>query len=186
MNEGHAQAVMAEKLMFALQFAAEKHRHQRRKDSEATPYINHPIAVAQVLVRDGKVDDPVLIQAAILHDTLEDTDTTAMELDDQFGNEVRRLVEEVTDDKSLPKAERKRLQIEHAPHLSTAAKKIKLADKICNIGDLSTTQPKGWSKQRKLEYLDWACQVIAGCRGVNGDLEERFDSLIQFKRQQLS
>ena len=98
---------MMEELLAALRFAAEKHRSQRRKDSESTPYINHPIAVAELLARVGKVDNLELLQAAILHDTIEDTETTAQELDERFGERVRRLVEEVTDDKRLPKAERK-------------------------------------------------------------------------------
>src|SRR5947199_4835157 len=113
------------KLLAALNFAAQKHRAQRRKDSEATPYINHPIAVAELLARVGQVDDLSVLQAAILHDTVEDTQTTPEEIENQFGEAVRKLVAEVTDEKSLPKAERKRRQIEHAPQLSTAAKQIK-------------------------------------------------------------
>jgi guanosine-3',5'-bis(diphosphate) 3'-pyrophosphohydrolase len=125
------------------------------------------------------------LQAAILHDTIEDTQTTSQELGEQFGQEVRLLVQEVTDDKSLPKHERKQLQIEHAPRLSAAAKQIKLADKICNLADITPTQPIDWPLQRKLDYLDWAERVVAGCRGCSPQLEQRFDAVLKEKRQTL-
>jgi guanosine-3',5'-bis(diphosphate) 3'-pyrophosphohydrolase len=176
---------VAAALLTALCFAARKHRNQRRKDSDATPYINHPIAVTDVLVRIGKVTDLATLQAGILHDTIEDTQTTAEELHERFGQAVRLLVQEVTDDKSLPKQERKRLQIEHAPHLSTAAKQIKIADKICNLDDITSTQPVDWPLQRKRDYLDWAEKVVTGCRGCNRHLEERFDMVLEEKRDSL-
>ena len=154
-------------LLKALHFAAHKHREQRRKDVEASPYINHPIEVAELLARVGRVNDLVTLQGAILHDTIEDTQTTPAELEAAFGVEVRRVVEEVTDDKRLPKAERKRLQIEHAPHLSMRARQIKLADKIANVRGVTQTPPADWSLARRQEYLDWTEQVTAGCRGCN-------------------
>jgi GTP diphosphokinase / guanosine-3',5'-bis(diphosphate) 3'-diphosphatase len=153
-------------LLRALEFSADKHRTQRRKDVDASPYINHPIAVAAVLANVGGVRSMPVLCAAVLHDTIEDTETTPEELDAAFGREIRLLVEEVTDDKQLPKDERKRLQIEHAPHLSPAAKHIKLGDKISNIQDVADSPPAKWSGQRRREYLDWAEQVVAGCRGV--------------------
>src|SRR5689334_21040807 len=116
-------------ILKALSFSAEKHKSQRRKGAEESPYINHPINVAQLLWEVGGVREIATIVAAILHDTVEDTETTPEEIEENFGQVVRKLVEEVSDDKSLPKAERKRLQIEHAPHLSLGAKQIKLADK---------------------------------------------------------
>jgi guanosine-3',5'-bis(diphosphate) 3'-pyrophosphohydrolase len=173
-------------LLAAVRFAARKHSRQRRKDSEATPYINHPIEVAEVLARIGGVTDVTTLQAAILHDALEDTETSRLELDEHFGEQVRCLVEEVTDDKSLPKLERKRLQIEHAPLLSSAAKRIKLADKICNLGDITPTQPADWPLQRKLDYLDWAEKVVAGCRGCSAELERQFDAVLNQRRQELA
>lgn len=169
-------------LLAALQFAAQKHSQQRRKDSDASPFINHPIAVAELLARVGGVTDLTMLQAAILHDTIEDTSTTAQELEERFGQAVRSLVLELTDDKSLPKAERKRLQIEHAPHLSSRAKQIKIADKICNMGDITTTEPTDWPVPRKREYLDWAEQVVAGCRGCSQYLEQLFDAVLKEKR----
>ena len=165
-------------LLRALHFAADKHRDQRRKGAEASPYINHLIEVAELLTREGGITDGVTLQAAILHDTLEDTQTTPEELEAVFGPEVRRLVEEVTDDKRLPKAERKRLQIEHAPHLSTRAKLIKLADKIANVHSLIHTPPAEWSGERKQEYLDWSERVVAGCRGSNEALERVHDKTV--------
>jgi (p)ppGpp synthase/HD superfamily hydrolase len=172
-------------LLTALHFAAVKHRDQRRKDVEASPYINHPIEVAELLARVGGVTDTVTLQGAVLHDTLEDTETTPSELEAVFGPEVRRVVEEVTDDKSLPKPERKRLQIEHAPHLSRHARQIKLADKISNILGVTRTPPAGWSMERRLEYLDWTERVVAGCRGCNAALEEFYDHVLEEGRRSL-
>jgi guanosine-3',5'-bis(diphosphate) 3'-pyrophosphohydrolase len=172
-------------LLAALRFAADKHSRQRRKDPDATPYINHPIAVAEVLVRIGRVNDLATLQAAVLHDTIEDTQTTPQELDEHFGEEVRLLVQELTDDKTLPKEERKRLQIEHAPHMSPRAKQIKIADKICNLADITATQPADWPLQRKRDYLDWAERVVAGCRGCNHDLDHYFDAVLKSRREAL-
>jgi guanosine-3',5'-bis(diphosphate) 3'-pyrophosphohydrolase len=169
-------------LLSAVAFAARKHSAQRRKDPQATPYINHPITVTELLARVGGVEDLALLQAALLHDTIEDTTTTPEELDALFGHEVRQLVQEVTDDKSLPKAERKRLQIVHAPDLSSRAKLLKLADKIANLMDLTPTVPASWPPQRKREYLDWAEQVAKSLRGINPALEELFDSTLAEKR----
>src|SRR5713101_8757667 len=124
-------------LLKALAFAAHKHRDQRRKDAQASPYINHPIALADVLVNEGGVTDVEVLCAALLHDTVEDTATTHEELANAFGSRIARIVAEVTDDKTLPKAERKRLQIEHAPSISREAKLVKLADKLCNLRDVA-------------------------------------------------
>ena len=181
MNDGQSVAA----LLKALHFAADKHRDQRRKDVEASPYINHPIEVAELLVRVGRVQDVVTLQAAILHDTLEDTKTTPDELDATFGTHVRRVVEEVTDDKRLPKLERKRLQIEHAPHLSSHAKHVKLADKISNVRAVTQTPPAKWPLARRQEYLDWTEQVVAGLRGCNAELEKLYDQLLAEGRRVL-
>jgi GTP diphosphokinase / guanosine-3',5'-bis(diphosphate) 3'-diphosphatase len=159
----------------ALRFAADKHRFQRRKDPERSPYINHPIDLANVLVDEAGVTDPVVLIAAILHDTVEDTDTTIDELTAAFGAEVSDVVAEVTDDKSLPKAERKRLQEEHAPRASFRAQQLKLADKIANLRDIAARPPDGWSLERKQEYFDWAKRVVDGLRGRHERLEAIFD-----------
>ena len=155
-----------ELLLRALAFAAHKHRDQRRKDAEASPYINHPIALAEVLAREGGVSDIEVLAAALLHDTIEDTATTAEELRAQFGRRVADMVEEVTDDQSLAKPERKRLQIEHAAGLSAGAKLVKLADKICNLRDVAERPPAKWDLARRREYFDWARRVIDGLRGA--------------------
>ncbi len=165
-------------LLKAFKFAATKHRQQRRKDHQATPYINHPIEVAETLWQIGGVRDIVTLIGGLLHDTLEDTDTTPAEIQQQFGTQVLGLVQEVTDDKSLPKLERKRLQIERAPHKSNRAKQVKLADKICNVYDLTYSPPKNWSLQRCQEYLGWTEQVVAGLRGVNSALEVHYDTTL--------
>ncbi|HVP38718.1 MAG TPA: HD domain-containing protein [Candidatus Saccharimonadales bacterium] len=172
-------------LLRALQFSARKHRDQRRKDASAAPYINHPIDVACVLADVGRVADGVTLAAAVLHDTLEDTLTTPEELEAHFGPEVRRLVEEVTDDQRLPRAERKRLQIVHAAGASGAAKLIKLGDKICNVRDVAHSPPARWDLERRREYLDWTEQVVAGCRGVNPELERAYDEALRDGRRAL-
>lgn len=159
----------------AVQFAADKHRMQRRKDADASPYINHSIALADVLANEGGVSDPVVLCAALLHDTIEDTDTSADELRQAFGDEIADIVLEVTDDKALPKQQRKALQIEHARHVSPRAKLVKLADKICNLRDIVASPPADWSAQRKAEYFDWAADVVAGLRGSHPVLEALFD-----------
>jgi len=161
----------------AIEFAAWKHRDQRRKDERASPYINHPIAVAEVLSRDGGVRNSEVLAAALLHDTLEDTETTSTELRRAFGPKIARIVQEVTDDKSLPKERRKELQIEHAAHISRGAKLVKLADKICNLSDILASPPKDWPLGRKREYFDWSKRVINQVRGTNVALERRFDRL---------
>ena len=163
-------------LLRATSFAAAKHKDQRRKD-QTTPYINHPIAVAENLTNIGGITDINTIVAAILHDTIEDTETTGVELETHFGPEIRKIVEEVTDDRKLPKEERKRLQIVHAPHVSDSAKRLKLADKCANLADIISHPPTDWSHERKLKYVNWATEVAKGLRGVNRALEARFDAL---------
>ncbi len=163
-------------LFRALAFAAHKHRDQRRKDAEASPYINHPIALAEVLAGEGGVADVEVLAAALLHDTIEDTATTGKELRSEFGERIAAMVEEVTDDQGLPKADRKRLQIEHAAALSAGAKLVKLADKICNLRDVADRPPANWDLQRRQEYFEWAKRVIDGLRGAHPGLEAAFDA----------
>ncbi len=163
-------------LLRALRFAAHQHRQQRRKDVDETPYIKHPIEVAEVLASDGGVTDEVLLSAAVLHDTVEDTGTTLDDLRARFGDEVAGLVHEVTDDKSLPKAERKRLQVVHAATASPRARQLKIADKICNLRDITEAPPDGWSIERRREYIAWSAAVVANCRGLNPALEAAFDA----------
>ena len=172
-------------ILKAVKFSAERHKKQRRKGVDGSPYINHPIEVAETLWRIGGVRDVNVITAAILHDTVEDTETTPEEVGEHFGAKVRALVEEVTDDKQLPKPERKRLQVEHAPTLSTGAKQIKLADKIYNIDDVAFRPPNGWSLQRRSEYLAWADRVVMGLRGCNQQMEEHYDAVMRKARQNL-
>jgi len=162
-------------------FAAEKHRKQRRKDVDASPYINHPIALADLLANQGGVTDPVVLCAALLHDTIEDTDTSDAELRAAFGDEIADVVREVTDDKTLDKKLRKQLQIEHARVASPRAKLVKLADKICNLRDLASAPPADWSAQRRSEYFDWAAAVVAGLRGSHPRLEALFDEAWRLK-----
>jgi guanosine-3',5'-bis(diphosphate) 3'-pyrophosphohydrolase len=161
----------------AVEFAALKHRDQRRKDEKASPYINHPIALARILREEGDIDDPVVIAAALLHDTIEDTDTTYDELRGQFGAKVANIVAEVSDTKWLDKAVRKRIQISRASRSSTGAKLVKIADKIANLRDVIGNAPKDWSLERRQTYFDWAKSVVDQLRCTNPRLEKKFDSL---------
>ena len=163
----------------AAEFAAEKHRHQRRKDAHASPYINHPIQLAKLLANEGGVTDANVLCAALLHDTIEDTETTAEELRALFGDAITGIVLEVTDDKALSKEDRKRLQIEHAPHVSHQAKLVKLADKICNLRDIISAPPAKWSLERKQEYFDWAARVVSGARDAHPGLGAIFDEVCE-------
>jgi len=172
-------------LLQAATFAADRHRHQRRKDAAASPYINHPLAVAWTLSSIGGVTHPELLAAALLHDTVEDTDTRLAELEQTFGPTVSALVAEVTDDKSLPKQRRKALQIEHAARASDAAKQLKIADKIANLRDILADPPADWPLTRKLDYLDWAEQVVRNCRGVNAALDACWDATLSEARAAL-
>ena len=169
------------KLIKAADFAALKHRRQRRKDAEASPYINHPLALARVLKLEAGVSDVEVLVAAILHDTVEDTETTTEELAREFGPKVAAIVAEVTDDKSLPKPDRKRLQVERAPHSSPQAKLVKLADKICNLRDVSAAPPAHWPLERRRGYFEWAKAVIDGLRGTHPELERLFDEAYRAK-----
>jgi guanosine-3',5'-bis(diphosphate) 3'-pyrophosphohydrolase len=172
-------------ILKAITFAAEKHKDQRRKDFRASPYINHPIRVTEILWGVGDVRDMTLLVSAVLHDTIEDTNTTHDEIRTQFGEDVLALVLEVTDDKTLPKDTRKQLQIEHAPHISKDAKSLKLADKICNVTDLVHAPPTVWTKKRKQEYLLWTERVVAGLRGTNPKLESRYDEILNVGKRSL-
>jgi GTP diphosphokinase / guanosine-3',5'-bis(diphosphate) 3'-diphosphatase len=158
-------------------FAACKHQGHIRKDALASPYITHPLTVAREIYATGKVDDPSILVAAILHDTLEDTKTTQDELRQQFGEDVLSIVLEVTDDKSLIKERRKQLQVIHAPQLSYAARIIKLADKLVNCRDILHMPPRDWSLVRRQEYIQWSADVLAQVRGVNPSLEAAFDKM---------
>ena len=166
-------------ILKAMAFAARKHRHQRRKDLEASPYINHPIDLADILANEAHVTDAVVIAAAVLHDTVEDTETTPEELTLAFGAEISAIVAEVTDDKSLPKEERKRLQVEHAAGASFRAQQLKLADKIANLRDLTRSPPADWSLERKRAYFDWSKRVVDALRGRHDVLEALFDEVFQ-------
>ena len=164
-------------LFKALSFSAEKHTKQRRKDIDKTPYINHPISLANILAQRWVIDENVLC-AAILHDTIEDTETTVGELQEHFGEKITSIVLEVTDDKSLEKLVRKQKQVEHAATISHEAKLVKLADKIANITDIINTPPVDWSSDRKKDYFDWAKAVVDNLRGAHQGLEKDFDDLI--------
>ena len=172
-------------ILKAIKFAAEKHSGQRRKNFTATPYINHPIEVAEYLSRVGGVSDEAILISALLHDTIEDTDTTKEEIETEFGKDVLQLVLECTDDKSLTRVEQKRLQVVNAPKKSPGAKMIKIADKTCNLRSILADPPRDWSVTRKLEYFQWASDVIVGLKGINADLDHEVESILKTGFQKL-
>jgi (p)ppGpp synthase/HD superfamily hydrolase len=168
----------------ALDFAAWAHSTQRRKGGDGEPYVNHLTEVARLVAQATGGDDDKLIIAALLHDVLEDQGmhVTYTMLVGNFGNKVAGIVREVTDDITLPQAERKRLQVVHAPHLSRRAKILKIADKAANLNSILQSPPKDWSRTRKREYFAWAAEVVAGCRGVNAWIEAVFDERLSLGR----
>ena len=171
-------------LLKALQFAAIKHTNQRRKDTDASPYINHPISLASILCNEAHVTDIEVICGALLHDTVEDTETTPEELESEFGPVIKNIVMDVTDDELLDKAARKQAQIDHAAHISDQAKLVKLADKISNLRDVASNPPPHWSLERRQIYFDWAKKVIDQLRGVNPALERIFDRTYSARPEQ--
>jgi GTP diphosphokinase / guanosine-3',5'-bis(diphosphate) 3'-diphosphatase len=168
-------------ILRAALFAAGKHASQRRKGEDACPYINHPIAIAHLLASAG-VDDAETLCAALLHDTLEDTQTTSEELSREFGERVTRIVAEVSEDKSLPRDARKQLQIDCASKLSIEAKLVKLGDLINNLADTLVSPPRGWSRHEILQYFDWSAAVAQGLRGTNAFLERAFDEVFSRRK----
>ena len=170
-----ADIMISGKLLQAMHFAAHKHRDQRRKDPRGTPYINHPLDVAHILWFEGEVHDIDVLTAAILHDTVEDTDTTMDEIELAFGHAVARYVEEVTDDTSLSRHERKAAQLAKAAEISHGAKLIKLGDKISNLRDIARSTPVGWTPGRCRNYFEWAAGVVNQMRGTNAGLERVVD-----------
>ncbi len=164
------------RLIDAIEFAAAKHSAQRRKDKDASPYINHPIALAALLARVAGIEDVTVLQAAILHDTIEDTDTSYAELAQRFGVEVADIVMAVTDDKELEKAQRKELQVERAAHASRDVALVKWADKICNLRDMTSAPPASWPLERRREYFSWAKRVVDRLPQVSPALKAAFDA----------
>jgi len=169
------------RLLDAAVFAAQRHRDQRRKDAEATPYINHPLSVARLLAVEGGVSDVEVLMAALLHDTIEDTETTAEELRERFGERVTSIVLEVTDDKSLSKTRRKELQVEHAHHKTAGGALVKIADKTCNLRDVANSPPAGWPIERRREYFDWARAVVEHLPAVPQHLRDEFAAAYALK-----
>jgi (p)ppGpp synthase/HD superfamily hydrolase len=165
------------KIMKAAHFAAARHSGQRRKGAAAEPYINHLLEVADLVASAVAEPDPNLVIAALLHDSVEDVGVTREELVELFGADVASLVLEVTDDKSLPKQERKRLQIVHAPKKSVRAQVIKLADKISNLRAILESPPTDWSVARRREYFEWAKQVVDALSAPNPSLKMEFERL---------
>lgn len=173
------------RLLQAAHFSADKHRDQRRKGIRNTPYINHPLEVAERLNRIGSVEDATILIAAILHDTIEDTETTEAELASLFGAEIATIVAELSENKALHWTERKRIEIDDTAHLSPAAKLIKLSDKTSNVDDTVTNPPSDWTIDRRRDYLIFAEKVADNCRGQNRALDDEFDRVLAAARRKL-
>jgi (p)ppGpp synthase/HD superfamily hydrolase len=171
----HESATAVQRILAAAHFAAENHAQQKRKGSLGEPYMNHLVEVAELIAASSEVLDPELIMAGFLHDTVEDTNVTLPQLENLFGRDVADLVAEVTDDKTLPKETRKRLQVQDAPRKSERAQTLKLADKISNLRSILVSPPIGWSLERKQQYFEWARQVVSGLRSPNSFLKAEFD-----------
>ena len=180
-----ASKVDLDRLFDAINFAVCKHQNQIRKDQRGSPYITHTLLVAQAIYSIGGVEETHILIAAVLHDTIEDTDTSEAEIWEQFGEDILARILEVTDDKSLEKMERKRLQVAHAGGLSYAAKVIKLADKLVNCRDILLSPPKDWSLARRRAYIQWAADVVYEIRGTNPSLENAFDEMLHDAQAQL-
>lgn len=173
-------------LLDAIIFATKKHQGQVRKDSHGSPYITHPLTVAQVLWEIGGITDITILVSAILHDTLEDTNTSNTEISELFSDDILSIVLALTDDKTLDKMERKRMQVIHARGLSYTARVIKLADKLVNCRDILLSPPKGWTLERRRAYIQWAADVIDNIRGTNTSLEDAFDQMLTDAEQALA
>lgn len=165
------------RVLQAASFAATRHCGQLRDGPQGIPYINHPLAVAECLITAG-VEDPDILAAALLHDTVEDTNTTLIELETLFGRRVASIVAEVTDDTTLTRDERKRRQVTSAPTKSHEAKLVKLADKLCNLRDLGESPPD-WTADRMDAYYRFSVEVYRGLRGSHAALDSQMDHLLE-------
>ncbi len=168
-----------QRILYAAHYAAEKHAQQRRKGAGAEPYVNHLLEVARLVSEALQEPDANLVIAALLHDVVEDAGVTRAQLAAEFNEDVASLVMEVTDDKSLPKHERKRLQVEHAPHKTVRAQMIKLADKISNLRALLVSPPEDWDVRRRREYVIWAERVVSGLSAPSPLLMGQFRVLFE-------
>ncbi|OSQ45815.1 phosphohydrolase [Thalassospira sp. MCCC 1A01428] len=164
-------------LLKSVDFAARAHRDQRRKGPAREPYINHPIEVSRLIVECEPDTAEDVLCAAILHDVIEDCGATHGEIASCFNENIANIVLEVSDDKALPRDERKAMQIKQAPELSNDAKLVRLADKIANVGAMLTDTPLGWDQSQILGYVDWAEAVVTPCRAVSQNLSDRFDAI---------
>ena len=173
------------KILDAAVFAAEKHQGDVRKNKQRSPYITHPLLVAEAILRIGEIQNVTILTAAILHDTIEDTETTTDDIRERFGEEVLSIILEVTDDKSLSKMVRKRLQVAHAPELSYEARIVKLADKLINCRDILNDPPEYWTQIRRQDYIQWGADVLYRIRGTNPQLEAAFDRVIARAEEEL-
>lgn len=169
-------------ILKASEFAAQKHRKQRRKNGDV-PYINHPLGVARSLAEEGGIADVTVLTAALLHDTLEDTDTSFDELVREFGGDIASVVREVTDDTTLQKADRKRHQVEHARVLTLPARLVKLADKLYNLRDLVNLPPANWDAARVQGYFCWAHAVVAVIGPANAPLWRAIETVFASQLQ---
>jgi (p)ppGpp synthase/HD superfamily hydrolase len=179
MNKAHASDTIEK----AKRFAEQAHSGQTRKGAGAEPYVIHLAEVAELVTRFGGSETAIL--AAWLHDTVEDCTVTRADLVAMFGEAVAAVVMELTDNKSLPKPERKRLQIVNAPHKSPEAALVKLCDKMSNVCAVGVNPPLHWSQDRKCAYVDWAVTVADALPTVPQPARLAFAATVQATREAL-
>ena len=163
---GEVDGGKVDKLLQTLYFAAKAHKSQKRKGDGGVPYINHLIEVATLLSLEAGVTDIEVLQAAVLHDVLEDTPVTLDELNDVFGERVAGLIEAVTDDKSLSLEQRRQKQVDMISCASPEVKLIKLADHCSNIVCI----PDTWVANRVEQYKMWSFEVASKCFSISDRL----------------
>ncbi len=166
---------MSELIIKAADLAARAHANQRRKGEGDIPYVNHCTAVARLVATVS--NNEATLAAALLHDTVEDSDATLEQIADEFGPDVAAIVDAVTDADDitdLPLAERKAKQAEKMRTAPDGAKLVKIADQTSNLTDIVNIPP-GWSVEKRTAYLEGATQVVAACRGASETLEQKFD-----------
>lgn len=155
----------------ALSFAAQRHRDAPRPGAD--PCLAHPIAVADAIVSIGGVTDAVVLCAALLHDVVNNTETPPQLLMDRFGREIADVVLDISDDRSLPEVQRRRVQVAYAPNLSGRARLVRLADMLCRLRRLAAVP-----RAERAAEVAWVAQMVAGLGGMNTALETAADAAL--------
>jgi len=173
LNEKDAEAVLG-----AAIFATEKHKSQVRSNEKKTPYIIHPIEVADLVMKIGHVYDKDVLITALLHDVMDDTQTTYEQITSLYGTKVSSYLEEMTSKQGLSLKEQKKQQIMQAFRQNPSVAIIKLSDKLSNLKTLATSPPPSWSRDRIDQYFQWAQTVIENLPESNQLLKKAVKNVI--------